>query len=110
VGLSGVTVEQASMQLHLTATAPTAPYSGCAVMSLFGVCANLGEGENDGLPANSYGTMPKLILFLPSWVSSLHRVTKGSLQVMLRRWRHRPLSPRMAQTPKIMTRIGEEGH
>jgi transposase len=33
VGLSGVTVEQASVRLHLTATAPTAPCPGCAVSS-----------------------------------------------------------------------------
>jgi transposase len=33
VGLSGVTVEQASVWLHLTATAPTAPCPGCAVSS-----------------------------------------------------------------------------
>jgi DNA-binding NarL/FixJ family response regulator len=33
VGLSGVTVEQASVRLHLTATAPTAPCPGCAVAS-----------------------------------------------------------------------------
>jgi transposase len=33
VGLSGVTVEQAAVRLHLTATAPTAPCPGCAVSS-----------------------------------------------------------------------------
>jgi Transposase/zinc-finger of transposase IS204/IS1001/IS1096/IS1165 len=33
VSLSGVTVEQASVRLHLTATAPTAPCPGCAVAS-----------------------------------------------------------------------------
>jgi transposase len=33
VGLSGATVEQASVRLHLTATAPTAPCPDCAVSS-----------------------------------------------------------------------------
>jgi hypothetical protein len=58
-----------------------------------------------GFPIVPRATKPSPVLFLPQWSAHFRMVTGASLLVISRGGIHHPRSPRMAQTPEIMTRF-----